>query len=62
LWRELGGKVFADTNIKLRHLGRLLFPPAVSELQGAFESLLRQSHPAIKIEPLRQALAAYKPA
>jgi hypothetical protein len=62
LWRELGGQVLADTNIKLRHLGRLLFPPSVSELQGAFESLLRQSHPAIKIETLRQALAAYKPA
>ena len=61
-WQELGGKVFGDTQIKLRHFGNLLYPPNVSEIEDAITTLLHQQHPAIDIERLRQAIAAYQPA
>lgn len=49
-WRDLGGVCLADTNIKLRHLGRMLYPPAVSEIVDAFKSLRAQKHPALPKE------------
>lgn len=52
LWRELGGKVFADTEIKLRHLGRLLYPPTVDELVEAVRALRRNNHPALPAEKI----------
>jgi hypothetical protein len=59
-WQELGGKVFGDTQVKLRHFGNLLYPPMVDELQGAIESLLHSNHPAVDVIRLRTALDAYK--
>jgi hypothetical protein len=34
-WRDLGGDVWADTKIQLRHMGPLVFPPAAEELHEA---------------------------
>lgn len=56
MWQELGGKVYGDTEIKLRHFGTLLYPPMVDDIQGALESLLRQNHPAVNRESLKLAL------
>ncbi len=61
LWQELGGKVFADTRVKLRHRGGMTYPPSVTDLQAAMEALLRGHHPKIKIDTLREAIAKYQP-
>lgn len=55
-WQELGGKVYGDTEIKLRHFGNQLFPPTVAELEGAVISLLRAKHPALDLAAIRAAL------
>jgi len=34
-WRDMGGDVWADTKIQLRHMGPLVFPPAPAELHEA---------------------------
>lgn len=46
-WRDLGGKVFADQSIKLRHFGRMLYPPDVSEIVAAVQALRRMKHPGL---------------
>lgn len=56
LWQDLGEKVYGDTEVKLRHLGRMLYPPTVGELEDAICALLNQRHPALDIARLRQAL------
>jgi hypothetical protein len=61
LWQELGGRVMGDTHIKLRHFGRMMYPPSVDELESAYHHILAHHHPAIKIEKLRQLAAAYSP-
>lgn len=61
-WQDLGGVVLGDTEIKLRHFGRMLYPPQVDELVDAVVSLLDQHHPAIDIPRLREAVAKYHPA
>ena len=60
-WRDLGGQIMADTEIKLRHLGRMLYPPTVGEIIEATTALLRQNNPHIDIAALRAALATYQP-
>lgn len=63
LWQELGGKVYGDSQIKLRHFGRIMYPPPVSELVEAVLSLIKHNHPALapSIKPLREACAKYMP-
>lgn len=61
-WQELGGKVYGDTEIKLRHFGNLLYPPTVAELEGAVISLARAKHPALNVVDLLEALAPLKKA
>lgn len=34
-WRDLGGDVWADTHIQLKHMGNLVFPPDARELWEA---------------------------
>jgi hypothetical protein len=55
-WQELGGKVYGDTEIKLRHFGNLLYPPTVAELEGAVIHLLEHNHPAVDRARLAAAL------
>lgn len=61
-WQELGGKVHGDTEVKLRHFGNLLYPPTVSELEGAVVHLLEHNHPAIDRARLAKALEQAKAA
>jgi hypothetical protein len=37
-WRDLGGDVWADTKIQLRHMGTLVFPPDARELWEAVKT------------------------
>jgi hypothetical protein len=46
-WRDLGHKVYADQTIKLRHFGRMLFPPDVPDLVAAVQALRRAKHPGL---------------
>jgi hypothetical protein len=64
LWQELGGKVFVDTEIKLRHRGEITYPPTVDELADPIVMLLQGKHKALArhIPRLEEALAAYKTA
>ena len=55
-WQELGGQVIGATQIKLRHEGRLTYPPEIAELVDAVVAMLDQKHPAIDIAKLRAAL------
>jgi hypothetical protein len=55
-WQELGGKVYGDTEIKLRHFGNLLYPPTVAELEGAVISLAKAKHPALNVAAIAKAL------
>ena len=56
MWRELGGQVWGDTQVKLRHLGRLLFPPLVAELEDATIALLTAGNPHLNRERFITAL------
>jgi hypothetical protein len=58
-WRELGGRVVGDTKIKLRHLGRLLFPPAISELVDATVAMIESGNPAVDRAKIAAALAKH---
>lgn len=60
-WQEIGGKVWGDTEIKLRHFGNMLFPPTVQELEGAVVHLLEHNHPAIDRERITKALGIVPP-
>lgn len=60
-WQELGGKVFGDTEIKLRHFGTLLYPPMVNEIQDSLESLIRSGHPAVDLASLKAAIEGRTP-
>jgi hypothetical protein len=59
LWQELGGKVWGDTNIKLRHFGRMLYPPQVDELEDAVVDLLKNGHPGLNPAKLTAALTTH---
>jgi hypothetical protein len=61
MWQELGGQVMGDTEIKLRHFGRQLFPPSMDDVVAATIAYMQGGHPAIPVEKLRAALAAYQP-
>lgn len=60
LWQELGGKVFADTEIKLRHFGSLLYPPSIAELEDAVCDLLSHNNPGLDHARLKKAVDGYK--
>lgn len=58
-WRQLRGDdaIKMDTQIKLRHLGRMLYPPPVSELQEATLAMITTRHPALDLAKLKAAIA-----
>lgn len=37
-WRDMGGDVWADTKIQIRHQGTMIYPPASSELHEAVKA------------------------
>lgn len=59
-WQDLGGQVMGATHIKLRHEGRLTYPPEISELVDATVAMVEQKHPAVDIEKLRTAVSNYQ--
>lgn len=59
LWQELGGKVYGDSQVKLRHFGGMEFPPRVEEIDDALAHLLDRSSPAIDVNRLRLLLDKY---
>ena len=62
LWQDQGGKVLVDTEVKLRHLGRMLYPPTFTELVGSVGALLEQHNPGLAehMPRLRKAVLEYK--
>ena len=56
-WRDLGGKIMGDTQIKLRHLGRMLYPPPITELVDATVAMIESGNPAVDRAKITAALA-----
>lgn len=62
LWQELGGTIQGDTEIKLRHFGRMLYPPLISELVDATACLIEHKNPGMAehVDRLTTALTKWR--
>lgn len=50
--RDLGFDVWADTRIQIRHMGNLIYPPAVSEVVTAIKTIRAMGHPQCPAEKI----------
>lgn len=62
VWQELGGTIQGDTEIKLRHFGRMLYPPLISELVDATACLIEHKNPGMAehVDRLTTALTKWR--
>lgn len=57
-WRDLGGKVWVDTRVQLRHTGTFTFDAATQD--AIYQQLHAQAQPQVAAPPQTQVLAASK--